>query len=231
MVQRYTSLSLTSLLPIVWGPAKIQMEQPTRTQAQRSALSDSRLVNAAIRLIVERGTEKTTLRALGETAGYSRGLVTYRFGSKTGLFKAVIKSVSERWLTQMQASVEDRTGLDAILATTSGYFEFVMRSPEDIRAMRILFHQASEPGSGLDDIVNKVHALQREQVARWVADGQAAGNIAGHINAESFAVRFVGCIEGLTFFWMIEHEGIDWRQVHDDMLAQVRRELTSAAGD
>ncbi|MEM9057507.1 MAG: TetR/AcrR family transcriptional regulator [Pseudomonadota bacterium] len=202
------------------------IEPTTRTQAERSALSDSRLVTAAIRLIVERGTEKTTLRALGEAAGYSRGLVTYRFGSKTGLFKAVIKSVSDRWLTQMQASVEDRTGLDAILATTGSYFDFVMRSPEDIRAMRILFHQASEPGSGLEDIVNRVHKLQREQVADWVADGQAAGNIAAHVNAPSFAVRYVACIEGLTFFWMIEHEGIEWRQVRDDMVAQVRRELT-----
>ena len=221
MIRRYTYLSLTSF----WGSALAGTESTTRTQAQRSALSDSRLVNAAIRLIVERGTEKTTLRALGEAAGYSRGLVTYRFGSKTGLFKAVIKSVSDSWLLQMRRSVEDRTGLDAIVATTRGYFEFVMRSPEDIRAMRILFHQASEPGSGLEEIVNRVHLLQREQVAAWVTDGQAAGNVASHINAASFAVRFVGCIEGLTFFWMIEHEGIDWRQVHDDMIAQIRSEL------
>ena len=53
-----------------------------RTQAERTALSDRRMLEAAIRLIIERGTAGTTLREIGERAGYSRGLASYRFGNK-----------------------------------------------------------------------------------------------------------------------------------------------------
>ncbi|MEJ2533610.1 MAG: TetR family transcriptional regulator, partial [Halioglobus sp.] len=48
------------------------------TQAERTALSDQRMFEAAIRLINERGTQKTTLKDIGELAGYSRGMANYR---------------------------------------------------------------------------------------------------------------------------------------------------------
>ena len=55
-------------------------------QAERSAQSDKKMFEAAIELINERGTAKTTLKDIGEHAGYSRGLASYRFGSKDGLW-------------------------------------------------------------------------------------------------------------------------------------------------
>ena len=54
------------------------------TQAERTAISDRRMLDAAIELICTHGTHQTTLQALGRASGYSRGLVTYRFGSKAG---------------------------------------------------------------------------------------------------------------------------------------------------
>ena len=69
--------------------SKSPAEATARTQAERSATSDKALLDAAIDLILERGIEKTTLQAIGARAGYSRGLATYRFGSKAGLFDEV----------------------------------------------------------------------------------------------------------------------------------------------
>ncbi|MFK7958836.1 MAG: TetR/AcrR family transcriptional regulator, partial [Lysobacterales bacterium] len=92
------------------------------TQAERTALSDTAMIDAAIRLIVSLGTEKTTLKALGEVSGYSRGLVTYRFGSKAGLFKAVIKTVSDRWLDTFEKAVANQSGVEAILSTAAAYY-------------------------------------------------------------------------------------------------------------
>ncbi len=40
---------------------------------ERTGLSDSRMLDACIKLIVEQGTEKTTLKAVGELAGYKPG--------------------------------------------------------------------------------------------------------------------------------------------------------------
>ena len=41
------------------------------TQAERTAISDRAMLNAAIDLVIEHGTEKTTLAMIGEKAGYS----------------------------------------------------------------------------------------------------------------------------------------------------------------
>ena len=106
------------------------------TQAQRTALSDARMIDAAIKLIVEGGIETTTLKAVGDESGYSRGLVPYRFGSKAGLFKAVIKTVSERWLAELEKTEQGQTGLQAILLAAEAFYRFVFASPTDIQAMQ-----------------------------------------------------------------------------------------------
>lgn len=56
-----------------------------RTQAERVAESDHRLMEAAIRLVARVGYTHTTLESIGVEAGYSRGLVQHRFGSKDRL--------------------------------------------------------------------------------------------------------------------------------------------------
>src|ERR1043165_2062786 len=73
------------------------VERPRRSQAQRTALSEDRLLGAALLLISERGYDRTTLQAIGDAAGYSRGLVSHRFGSKEGLLWALLERMFGHW--------------------------------------------------------------------------------------------------------------------------------------
>ena len=69
----------------------IEPEPPKRRkQAERTALSDRLLTEAAIELLVKHGLHGTTLQGVGERAGYSRGLATHRFGSKAGVHIALV---------------------------------------------------------------------------------------------------------------------------------------------
>jgi len=79
-----------------------------RTQAERTAQSDALMLDAAVRLIVERGTAGTHLKDVGETAGYSRGLASYRFGNKAGLFAFLIHAVGDEWLRELGEAVKDK---------------------------------------------------------------------------------------------------------------------------
>ena len=78
--------------------ANLRAVATPRTQAERTAESDARMLAAAVQLIVERGADGMTLKDVGEFAGYSRGLAGHRFGSKAGLFSALVRSVGEDWL-------------------------------------------------------------------------------------------------------------------------------------
>ncbi len=55
------------------------------TQAERTEISDNRMLDAAVALIVELGPASTSLKEIGLMAGYSRGLAGQRFGSKDKL--------------------------------------------------------------------------------------------------------------------------------------------------
>ena len=72
------------------------------TQAQRTEISDMRMLDAAIALIVERGPAATSLKEVGLKAGYSRGLAGQRFGSKDNLMAFVLRNVGDTWLQQLK---------------------------------------------------------------------------------------------------------------------------------
>ncbi|MEM7082907.1 MAG: TetR/AcrR family transcriptional regulator [Pseudomonadota bacterium] len=201
--------------------------KPSRrlTQDERSALSDQRLIDAAIRLIVDVGTNGATLKALGDASGYSRGHVTYRFGTKAGLFKAVIKQVSERWARTLEAQVADATGADALMACADAYYAFVRESPDDIRAMNILSQQACEPDSELKDIVCRVKQRQAKQLQSWIHQGQEAGTINPKLDAAASAAHFIAYSSGIGLLWMLDKDSFDWPRVQQHAKQRLADEL------
>src|SRR5258708_34117815 len=93
-----------------------------RTQEARTARSDQLMTQAAIALLIERGVQGTTLAAIGERAGYSRGLVTHRFGSKAGLLAQVHASIAPSWVPSVQAEDGKAVGTTALDAGWESIF-------------------------------------------------------------------------------------------------------------
>ena len=64
------------------------------TKRQQAAeRSRAAILDAAEKLFAEKGYEGTSLREIGEAAGLSRGTPAYFFGSKEGLYRAVLDRV------------------------------------------------------------------------------------------------------------------------------------------
>src|SRR4030088_2002423 len=96
-----------------------------RTQEERTARSDQLMIQAAIALLIERGVQGTTLAAIGERAGYSRGLVTHRFGSKAGLLAHVHDTVASHWIERVQSRVGGAVGVGALQRVVDALYEFI----------------------------------------------------------------------------------------------------------
>lgn len=195
------------------------------TQAARSAISDKAMLDAAIDLILERGTDGTTLQAIGEKAGYSRGLATYRFGSKAGLFDAVCKSISRRWLSYLNNGVGNQVGIDAMCVALDAFFQFISDFPRDARVLQILYCGAASPQSEYRQTSINIHQRQRDDVADWVRAGIREGSIRGDANPESVAAQYIAYISGMTYLWLINPESIDFRKANEDMKLHIRRSL------
>ena len=198
------------------------------TQAERTALSDRAMIEAAIELLLEHGTEKTTLAAIGEKAGYSRGLATYRFGSKAGLYDAVCKAISMRWLDYLKAGVGDKVGIEAMCAALDALFRFGAESPSDLRVLQILYCAAASPGSAYRQTSVGIHQRQQDDVAEWVRAGQAEGTIRKDADPQSVAAQYIAYISGMTYLWLISPGSIDYKKTNDDMKLVLRRSLAPA---
>jgi len=203
----------------------------TLTQAERTAISDKAMLAAAIDLILEHGTDKTTLAAIGEKAGYSRGLATYRFGSKAGLFDEVCKSISRGWLDYLREGVGDKIGIDAMCAALDSFFQFVSDSPREARVLQILYCGAASPKSEYRQTSANIHQRQQDDVAAWVRAGQAEGSVRADADPKSIAAQYIAYISGMTYLWLINPKSIDFGKANDDMKFQLKISLSPQASD
>jgi AcrR family transcriptional regulator len=184
-----------------------------RTQSERTAQSDSLMLDAAIRLIVERGTANTHLKDVGESAGYSRGLASYRYGNKAGLFIEIIHTVGDEWLRELGRAVRDKDGLPAILGATDAHYRFVLEAADRIRAFYILWFDSTGPDQALKSVIANVHDRRQRDVEAWIAAGIAAGNVRSDVNVRSVAEQFCASIIGIVYQWLAVPESPD--RIHD----------------
>lgn len=206
-------------------PQAAEQNGQSLTQAERTAISDKAMIDAAIDLILEHGTDKTTLQAIGEKAGYSRGLATYRFGSKAGLFDEVCKSISRRWLEYLKEGVGNEVGIDAMCTALDSFFRFVSDSPRDARVLQILYCGAASPKSEYRQTSANIHQRQQDDVAEWVRAGINSGEIRKDADPKSIAAQYIAYISGMTYLWLINPNSIDFKKANDDMKEHLRFSL------
>ncbi len=73
-------------------------------------------------LVAEGGVRAVTLAAVGQRAGYSRGLVTHHFGSRQGLLDALTLELQNRFQPPATAA----RGLDRLLVYVDAYLDRVL---------------------------------------------------------------------------------------------------------
>ena len=204
-----------------------------RRQADRTALSDRLLTDAAIELLVKFGIQGTTLQAVGERAGYSRGLATHRFGSKAGLFGKVLQVASMDWLERVQAAVGERVGADALCAATDAAEAFIRQRPEEVRAMYLLWFLSIDPSADYKSNIASVHHAQRRDVAQWIRAGRSAGTVDRRVDPARVAEQYAASMAGIIYQWLANPDmplAAMFRQLKSDLRARLEQAPMSKRG-
>jgi len=179
-------------------------DKPARkSHAERTERSDSLMLSACIDLIVEQGTESTTLKAVGESAGYSRGLAGARFKSKTGLFCFVIKHVAEQWRGEMEKLIQNKIGYEAICAAIDAHHQFCLKTPNSFRAFYILWFESIGHDSDISQVIVTIHERRLSDVTRWIEQAIEDGELSKDIDAETVARYFLTSMFGIVYQWLI----------------------------
>lgn len=211
----------------------IKKKAPARkTQAERTAISDKKMYDAAMQLISQSGTHNTTLKDVGELAGYSRGLASNRFGSKEGLFSNLVTSFNETWVQELSKFVGGRTGLSAYMAALDAVEDFLLNQSTYMKAMYILWYESISSHNELRNRLAEHHAVYRRDAERWIREGIAEGFIRPNVDPATTAVQFCSFIFGTIYQWLVAQDAIDiqvnfnaFRRLTLETIAERRRPI------
>jgi AcrR family transcriptional regulator len=148
------------------------MKRKRKTQAERREETRERVLAAAARLFARRGFHATSLEAIADEAGYSRGAVYYNFADKEELFlelldrrcaeraqdlRAVFSDVDEDVeATSRHAQIAAQHALDAMTGDPEWralYMEFLAHAARDSAFRRRFSKRTEEMRGALEGIV------------------------------------------------------------------------------
>jgi AcrR family transcriptional regulator len=183
------------------------MKRKRLTQAERRDETRDQLIAAAARVFSRRGFHGTSLEAIAEEAGFSRGAVYYNFADKEELFlelldrrcaeraqdlRGVFAEVDEGDVdaTARQAGVAAQHALDAMTGDPEWralYLEFLAHAARDPAFRRRFGRRTQEMRSALEEVVVQRTApfadaidMEPEQLA-VVIDALGTGLWASHM--------------------------------------------------
>ena len=179
-------------------------------QAARTERSTNALLDAAAALIVERGFSALTLAAIGERAGFSRGLVTARFGSKDGLVDELIKRIVGRWSHRnVLPRTQGKSGREAMLVMLDAIRAQAERDPRALRVLYALMFEALGPDEALRARFAKFHEDMRADFSGFVTRGKRDGSVAKRIDATSEATLVISGLRGIGYQWLLDPDRFD----------------------
>ena len=184
----------------------------------------TRILDAAKRILWEKGYSKLTLQAIEEESGEYRALVAYCFGSMQGLVEALIDSLMEsedEALRERLDEIEEPgervlAMIDKqrrISADWQGFRAFYELLPNMMRDERLRADLAAD------------YAKSRELDRPTLAAGQVGGNAGGE-DLDKLAALSVAIVEGLAVQYAADQEHFDregtYRLWGDMVLAYLR---------
>lgn len=175
-----------------------------RTQTERREESEKRLLIAAAELIAREGPAAASLERIGREAGYSRGLASHKFGSKDGLFDAVMTFLSDRLEEKVaERLLQSTTQLDRI----QGYVETLLTHIGTDIPIRAYFVMMASSVSGMtpsrSDFCKRNNAV-REMLRRAIAEGQRNGEFDAAIDADMAALSIGSLMLGIAVELLID---------------------------
>lgn len=174
---------------------------PRRTQEERRTTAEVRLVEAAAEIISESGLAAITLAKVGERAGYSRGLVTHHFGSKSGLMQRVADAVTQQFVELLTTQGQSSDSALADVHTFVRTYVDVVSHPRPINRAQLMMiaDSVANPESDARESVIGFDKVLRRHLATIIRQAVDTGELDSLVDANALAAVIVGTLRGVSF--------------------------------
>lgn len=216
-------------MPAAAASAAPPARAPRRTQAERVAESDHRMLEAAMRLIASGGYSLTTLASIGEEAGYSRGLVQHRFGSKDKLLEALINKIADDHRERLLPKLRGLDGIAALECEIDSYLEGVDQPSVSSRAFFVLMLESIGPAPHIRQAFAEISERWHAALAGQIRKGQKSGEIRKDADPTMEAQLLIAAVRGLRMQSMLSPETSRIAGPLDALKRDLRRRLLASS--
>jgi AcrR family transcriptional regulator len=207
-------------------PAPRAASKPKRrTQAERREEAERRVLDAAIQLVAEGGVNGVTFARVAEISGYSRGIVTHYFTTKTAMLERLVTEIQARFVATLPPETDTGSGLEALLTFTQHYLDSLSRDTTTTRAFAVLWTDAATSAPELRAAVIERNRIARNVLVRAVRRGVEDGSIRTDVDAAAFAAAHLVWLRAIAIEHLLDARGFKLKAVVPEVLASVRARL------
>ena len=158
-----------SLTPAPGAANPVAEESPAAGAATRTAL-----IASGRKLFGQRGFDGASIRAITKDADANLGAVTYHFGSKRGLYSAVLEAGLRPMAARVRAAATSPgTALERMLRIVEAYFEHFETHPD----LPHLLLQEVAAGKQPPQMVIEILTGVRETISGLQVEGEQDGSV------------------------------------------------------
>lgn len=170
-------------------------QAPPRPQAERSAETQSRLIEAAIACLHRVGYGLTTVSMVAEEAGVSRGALTHQFASKIDLMLAVVRHVFEAEAAFYNRALDAMAPSEALVHLPALMWQVLSRPPA-IAVIEIMLATRSDPvlTEKLRLMQAEIDRVSRDKIVKRIT----AAGLSDRPDGQAIHRLFVAAIRGLA---------------------------------
>lgn len=207
-------------------PATTRNVRSGRTQAERRATSERRLLDAAAKVIARRGTTSVSFADIAREAGCSHGLPGYLFGSKTDLLLALVDDVLKGFRAILvEPAVGKARGLAALLGTMRVFLESLDNPWPYTRAVYVMIGEAAGAPPELQAALNHHQDAARSLFVDALVEAVELGEVRPDVDPQAQAVVLFGILRGIGLQSLMDPEAVDVKAVTAEVLTSVERSL------
>ena len=139
--------------------------------------SNDRILQKALELFSDRGYDATSVREICEAAGITKPTLYHFYGSKEGVYRALVEGALERFRADMaQALSGEGTLRDHLSRMARAYVDAAVREPDLARFLMALIHNPKHSAPATD-FVGFYHGIL-DELARVIDAAMARGEVA-----------------------------------------------------
>ena len=162
------------------------------------------IVDAAIRVMAQKGWNETSIDEITREAGVSRGLVSYHFKDKAELLSGVLARCREASADGLALAIRETNDPVERFRIVCRAALSLTRDDPTIYEIFLHFMASGRADPELGTQIRNLYRGFRDMTARAVRHGQDTGIFRYDLDPDAAAARHIGAMTGFALQWLLD---------------------------